>query len=58
MPRVCYGLHRDTGYASFFMQEMREWMRGVVIELEPVKTISYDGGKLTEAIVREGVDTL
>jgi hypothetical protein len=34
---------------------MMDTPRRVVLELSPVKTISYDGGKLAEAIVREGV---
>ena len=34
---------------------MMDTPRRVVLELKPVKTISYDGGKLADAIVREGL---
>ena len=34
---------------------MLDTPRRVVLELNPVKAISYDGMKLAEAIVREGV---
>lgn len=34
---------------------MLDTPRRVVLELTPVKTISYDGAKLNEAIVREGL---
>jgi hypothetical protein len=34
---------------------MLDTPRRVVLELTPVKTISYDGMKLAEAIAREGV---
>ena len=58
LPRFCDAVHPDNPDASAGMQAMMDTPRRVVIELEPVKTISYDGGKLTEAIIREGVDSL
>jgi general stress protein 26 len=43
----------DAARAGFIA--MLDTPRRVVLELTPVKTISYDGGKLAEAIGREGI---
>jgi general stress protein 26 len=48
-------LHPDNGAAQQGLAAMLDTPRRVVLELTPVKIISYDGMKLTEAIAREGV---
>ena len=58
LPRFCDALHPGAPEASAGMQAMMDTPRRVVIELEPIKRISYDGMKLAEAVVREGVDSL
>ena len=37
------------------MREMLDTPRRVVLELAPVKYISYDGAKLSQAIAEEGI---
>jgi len=48
-------LHPNDEAAQRGLIGMFDTPRRVVLELEPVKEISYDGAKLTQAIVREGV---
>jgi general stress protein 26 len=48
-------LHPDNEAAQQNLRAMLDTPRRVVLELTPVKTISYDGMKLAEAIAREGV---
>ncbi|MDG2304540.1 MAG: hypothetical protein P8R42_07755 [Candidatus Binatia bacterium] len=45
----------DMQDAQDVMRGMLDTKRRVVLELTPVKTMSYDGGKLNEAIAREGL---
>jgi len=58
LPLFTAAVNPDSPAAAAGMAAMMDTPRRVVIELEPVKTISYDGMKLAEAIVREGVDPL
>ena len=48
-------LHPDDDAAQEGLVAMLDTPRRVVLELTPVKTISYDGSKLAAAIAREGV---
>jgi hypothetical protein len=48
-------LHPDSRDLQGGMISMLDTSRRVVLELTPVKTISYDGMKLAEAIGREGI---
>ena len=48
-------LSPDSPEGQKMMTEMLDTERRVVLELTPVKTISYDGGKLAAAIASEGV---
>jgi general stress protein 26 len=48
-------LHPDNPAAQQGLKGMLDTSRRVVLELEPVKVISYDGTKLNQAIAREGV---
>jgi len=50
-------LHPDDEATQQGMIAMFDTPRRVVLELEPIKTISYDGGKLAQAIGREGITT-
>jgi len=54
-PAFASALHPDNVTAQRGLVEMLDTKRRVVLELEPVKAISYDGSKLTRAIVEEGV---
>jgi hypothetical protein len=58
LPRFTAALNPDNPDAAAGMAAMMDTPRRVVIELEPIKTISYDGGKLAQAIVREGLDPI
>ena len=46
----------DSEDAQQVMRKLLDTPRRVVLELEPVKYISYDGAKLNQAIVEEGLD--
>jgi general stress protein 26 len=48
-------LHPDNEPAQLELTKMLDTPRRVVLELTPVKAISYDGMKLAQAIAREGV---
>jgi hypothetical protein len=48
-------MHPGNEAAKAGFVGMMDTPRRVVLELTPVKTISYDGGKLADAIVREGL---
>jgi len=48
-------LHPDNELARQGLVGMLDTPRRVVLELTPVKEISYDGMKLAEAVAREGV---
>ena len=48
-------LHPSNVAAQQGLSAMLDTSRRVVLELAPVKIISYDGTKLAEAIAREGV---
>jgi hypothetical protein len=48
-------LHPDNPAGRQGLVAMLDTPRRVVLELTPVKIISYDGMKLAEAIAREGV---
>jgi hypothetical protein len=48
-------LHPTDEGAQQAMVEMFDTPRRVVLELEPVKAISYDGMKLAMAIANEGI---
>jgi general stress protein 26 len=48
-------LHPENAAAQQGLAAMLDTPRRVVLELAPVKIISYDGSKLAEAIAREGV---
>jgi general stress protein 26 len=48
-------LHPANEAAQQSMIDMFDTPRRVVLELEPVKAISYDGMKLNKAIVHEGI---
>lgn len=48
-------LHPDNETARKRLSAMLDTPRRVVLELAPVKIISYDGAKLAAAIAREGV---
>jgi general stress protein 26 len=48
-------LHPENEVAQRTLVEMFDTPRRVVLELEPVKAISYDGAKLAKAIAQEGV---
>jgi hypothetical protein len=48
-------LHPDSAAGQQALKAMLDTPRRVVLELTPTKIISYDGQKLAEAIVREGV---
>ena len=54
-PKFSAAIHPDNPAAQDGMQMMLDTPRRVVIELTPIKTISYDGAKLSEAIVKEGL---
>ncbi len=49
-------LHPGNTAAQQGLAAMLDTPRRVVLELEPVKVISYDGAKLNAAIAQEGVD--
>ncbi len=46
----------DSEAGQQMLVQMLDTPRRVVLELEPVKFISYDGAKLNQAIVEEGLD--
>jgi hypothetical protein len=48
-------LHPDSPEAQTMTRQMLDSPRRVVLELTPVKTISYDGALLSQAIAREGL---
>lgn len=48
-------LHPENELAQQALVSMFDTPRRVVLELEPVKLISYDGAKLTKAIADEGI---
>ena len=50
-------LHPEDEHGRRALAAMLDTPRRVVLELEPVKVISYDGGKLAAAIAREGVSS-
>jgi general stress protein 26 len=49
-------LHPDNPAAQQGMIGMLDTPRRVVLELTPIKWISYDGAKLAQAVVAEGLD--
>jgi len=49
-------LFPDNEPGQQMMKHMLDTPRRVVLELEPVKFISYDGDKLSQAIAAEGLD--
>ena len=53
--RFLKALHPDNAAAQQGLSAMLDTPRRVVIELAPVKIISYDGMKLAAAIAREGI---
>ena len=50
-------LHPGNAEAQRALRAMLDTPRRVVLELEPVQAISYDGAKLAAAIAREGART-
>lgn len=50
-------MHPDNEAAQQGMIAMFDTPRRVILELDPIKMISYDGGRLAEAIGREGLTT-